>query len=479
MAVRFLLGASGSGKSKQIYTDIIEASMQNPNRNFYLIVPEQYTMEAQRELVSMHPAGGMMNIDAIGMNRLSYRIFDELGIGTGQVLEDFGKSMLIKKILCEQREQLQVYGSYYDKLGFVDEMKSMMSEIFQYNIKRDTMDEIMERLPQTSAVYEKLQDIRCIYEEFEAFSADKYIVAEQLVELLTQHAEESEILKNSSFYFDGFTGFTPVQMDLVKKLMICSDDLTFSFAIDDRDTSFYHIRDYELFYLTKTTIKNLTEAAAEAGVSVETPVILPGNVNWRFQNNQELFFLERNLFRSPYEKWNGTLQNIQLVAANDTKSEAVFVASTIRKLVREEGYRYKDIAIVAGELDNTSHIYQRVMEEYDIPVFIDANTCLKGNPCSETIRGILSMLADDFSYDSVFRFLKAGMTDLCFEDIEVLENYALKRGLRGYSRWRRRFQKRMRKPPRSALRRYEAALWKWFPVSELLLQIRKPQLLII
>lgn len=437
MAVRFLLGASGSGKSKQIYTDIIEASMQNPNGNFYLIVPEQYTMEAQRELVSMHPAGGMMNIDAIGMNRLSYRIFDELGIGTGQVLEDFGKSMLIKKILCEQREQLQVYGSYYDKLGFVDEMKSMMSEIFQYNIKRDTMDEIMERLPRTSAVYEKLQDIRCIYEEFEKFSADKYIVAEQLVELLTQHAEESEILRNSSFYFDGFTGFTPVQMDLVKKLMICSDDLTFAFAIDDRDTSFHHIRDYELFYLTKTTIKNLTEAAAEAGVSVETPVILPGNVNWRFQNNQELFFLERNLFRSPYKKWDGALQNIQLVAANDTKSEAVFVASTIRKLVREEGYRYKDIAIVAGELDNTSHIYQRVMAEYDIPVFIDANTCLKGNPCSETIRGILAMLADDFSYDSVFRFLKAGMTDLCFEDIEVLENYALKRGLRGYSRWRR------------------------------------------
>ena len=139
-----------------------------------------------------------------------------MGIGTGQVLEDFGKSMLIKKILCEQREQLQVYGSYYDKLGFVDEMKSMMSEIFQYNIKRDTMDEIMERLPRTSAVYEKLQDIRCIYEEFEKFSADKYIVAEQLVELLTQHAEESEILRNSSFYFDGFTGFTPVQMDLVK-----------------------------------------------------------------------------------------------------------------------------------------------------------------------------------------------------------------------------------------------------------------------
>ena len=146
MSVRFLLGASGSGKSRQIYNEIIQASIKEPERNFYLIVPEQYTMEAQRELVTMHPAGGMMNIDAIGMNRLAYRVFDELGISTGQVLEDFGKSMLIKKILCEQQDTLQVYGSYYDKLGFVDEMKSMMSEIFQYNIKQDTIDEILQLL---------------------------------------------------------------------------------------------------------------------------------------------------------------------------------------------------------------------------------------------------------------------------------------------------------------------------------------------
>ena len=185
MSVRFLLGASGSGKSRQIYNEIIQASIKEPERNFYLIVPEQYTMEAQRELVTMHPAGGMMNIDAIGMNRLAYRVFDELGISTGQVLEDFGKSMLIKKILCEQQDTLQVYGSYYDKLGSVDEMKSMMSEIFQYNIKQDTIDEILEQISGDSVVAGKMQDIRHIYEEFEAFAGERYIVAEQLVELLT------------------------------------------------------------------------------------------------------------------------------------------------------------------------------------------------------------------------------------------------------------------------------------------------------
>ena len=437
MSVRFLLGASGSGKSRQIYNEIIQASIKEPERNFYLIVPEQYTMEAQRELVTMHPAGGMMNIDAIGMNRLAYRVFDELGISTGQVLEDFGKSMLIKKILCEQQDTLQVYGSYYDKLGFVDEMKSMMSEIFQYNIKRDTIDEIMEQIPEDSVVAGKMQDIRHIYEEFEAFAGERYIVAEQLVELLTRHVGQSKLVCGSSLYFDGFTGFTPVQLELVEKLMTCADDLTFSFTLDDRDQKYEHIKDYELFYLTKTTIKKLTEAAAAAGVEIESPVVLPGTINYRLGENRELFFLERNLFRSPYQKWKQPLERIHLTATGDAQDEIVFVASTIRRLVREEGYRYKDIAIVAGDLEQASHIYERVMDEYEIPVFIDANACLKANPCAETIRSVLAVLADDFSYDSVFRFLKAGMTDLTFEDIELLENYALKRGVRGYSRWNR------------------------------------------
>ena len=437
MSVRFLLGASGSGKSRQIYNEIIQASIKEPERNFYLIVPEQYTMEAQRELVTMHPAGGMMNIDAIGMNRLAYRVFDELGISTGQVLEDFGKSMLIKKILCEQQDTLHVYGSYYDKLGFVDEMKSMMSEIFQYNIKQDTIDEIMEQIPEDSVVAGKMQDIRHIYEEFEAFAGERYIVAEQLVELLTRHVGQSKLVCGSSLYFDGFTGFTPVQLELVEKLMTCADDLTFSFTLDDRDQKYEHIKDYELFYLTKTTIKKLTEAAAAAGVEIESPVVLPRTINYRLGENRELFFLERNLFRSPYQKWKQPLERIHLTATGDAQDEIVFVASTIRRLVREEGYRYKDIAIVAGDLEQASHIYERVMDEYEIPVFIDANACLKANPCAETIRSVLAVLADDFSYDSVFRFLKAGMTDLSFEDIELLENYALKRGVRGYSRWNR------------------------------------------
>lgn len=437
MAVSFLLGPSGSGKSTRLYNKIIDESMKHKEYNYFLIVPEQYTLEAQKKLVIMHPKGGTMNIDAIGLNRLAYRVFDELFVNTGQVLEDFGKSMLIKKILCEQKDNLKVYGGYYDKLGFVDEMKSMMSEMFQYNIKKENISSIMEQLDKESPVYNKLLDIELIYREFEKFTGEHYIVAEQLLELFTQAVEESRILKSSYLYFDGFTGFTPVQLELIGKLIKCSRGVTFSFTADERNMSLNNIKEHELFYLTKTMIKQITDMALKNDIEVKPFEVIDGSESSRLKNNQELEFLERNIFRFPHGKYKAGLHNIELTVAENTKSEAEFAASKIRMLVRDNGYRYKDIAIVTGDLEESSNIYERVMEEYDIPVFIDANTCLKGNPCSETIRSLINIFTEDFSYDSVFRFLKAGMTDISNDDIEILENYALKRGLRGYSRWNR------------------------------------------
>ncbi len=437
MSVNFILGPSGSGKSTRLYKRIIKESIENPNYNYFLIVPEQYTLEAQREIVTLHPNGGTMNIDAIGLNRLAYRIFDELGVGTGQVLEDFGKSMLIKKILCEQKDNLKVYGGYYDKMGFVDEMKSMMSEIFQYNIKKEDIGGILDKLDDTNPVYHKLQDIELIYNEFEKFTGSHYIVAEQLSELLALHAEESGILKNSYLYFDGFTGFTPVQMELINKLMKCSLGVTFAFTVDGKNLSLNNIKEHELFYLTKNTIKQLMTMAASGDILINEPEIIEEKCSCRFKDNKELGFLERNIFRFPHKTYKEGLHNISLVSAENAGSEVEFVASEIRRLVRDCGYRYRDIAIVTGDLEEASNIYERVMAEYDIPVFIDANTSLKGNPCSETIRSVLNIFIEDFSYDSVFRFLKAGMTDMITDDVEVLENYALERGLKGYRRWAR------------------------------------------
>ena len=181
MGVQFVLGPAGSGKTEYMLKTIIEESMLHDDMNYLYIVPEQFSMEAQRDIVTRHPRHGSMNIDAIGLNRLAYRVFDELSINPGQVLEDFGKSMLVKRILMENQDDLLMYGNYMDKMGFVDEMKSMMSELFQYAVDREEIDMAMEQMDSESSTYRKLHDIRLIYEKFEEHNAkDQYIVAEQL-----------------------------------------------------------------------------------------------------------------------------------------------------------------------------------------------------------------------------------------------------------------------------------------------------------
>lgn len=438
MGIQFILGVSGSGKSTYIYNTIIKKSIADESGMYYLIVPEQYTLEAQRDIVTMHPNRGTMNIDAIGFNRLAYRVFDELGINTGQILTDFGKSMLVKKIMWDNRDRLKVYGSSINKMGFIDEMKSMMSELFQYSVDRDSLEQVKNQLPEESPLYQKLSDLTLIYQEFEKFTGDAYIVAEQLIEMLADCVKNSEIIAGSTFYIDGFTGFTPVQMKLIAELIKYAEEVIFSFTIDTEDISVTNIKNHELFYLTKTTMKQIMKLAANQKIEIAEPVLINSDAN-RFVNAPDISWLEKNIFRYPYKVKTGSLHNIELIAADNSKQEIYFIASEIIKLVFEKGYRYQDIAVVTGDLNSCSSLFSNIMGEYKIPIFIDANEPLKNNPCSEVIRSVLAIFFDDFSYDSVFRFLKTGMTSIGCEDIEQLENYILKRGIRGRSYWYKSF----------------------------------------
>lgn len=440
MGVQFVLGPAGSGKTEYIIKKLIDESMEHVDLNYLYIVPEQFSMEAQRDIVTRHPRHGSMNIDAIGLNRLAYRVFDELSMNPGQVLEDFGKSMLVKKILMDNKQDLLVYGSYMDKMGFVDEMKSMMSELFQYAVDREDIDHAMENMDEDSSTYRKLHDIRLIYEKFEERNAkDSYIVAEQLSELLADNVGRSRFLADSYLYFDGFTGFTPVQMKLVSKLMSHTRGVIFAFDIDADQIGLSKPKEYELFRLTKETVAAICKAAAEAHVDIEENVVLcrKNEVPYRFRTNESLAAFERNIFRYPHQRISGPVDSIKLVRTDRSRDEALFVASKIRDLVENQGYRYKDIAVVAGDLHDVAGYYKEAMDEYKIPVFIDENTALRGDPCSDTIRAFLALMTDNFSFNSVFRLLKSGMTGVDQMDVERIENYALGRNLRGYKSWQK------------------------------------------
>ena len=136
MSLQFILGGSGSGKSHRLYTSVIEEAQKNPGKNYIIVVPEQFTMQTQRELVSLHPAHGILNIDILSFQRLAYRVFEETGTGKTDVLTETGKNLILRRVAAQKREDLQFLGSRLDKPGYISEMKSILSELTQYGCGR-------------------------------------------------------------------------------------------------------------------------------------------------------------------------------------------------------------------------------------------------------------------------------------------------------------------------------------------------------
>lgn len=261
MALQFILGPSGAGKSEYIYEDIIRRTMQDERENVIVLVPEQYSLEIQRKLVQKHPRGGSFQIDVIGFNRLAYRIFDELHIKPKKVLEDFGKSMLLRKAAQEHKEELSLYAGSLDKAGFIDEAKSLMSEIYQYDIPRERLREALQKLDDSEearVLARKLQDMLVIFDAFEEKKGQAFIVAEQMLELLTAAAEQSEMIAGSEIVLDGFTGFTPIQLNLISVLLRRAKKVTIVLTIDAATYEKKHVAEHELFALTKQTIEHLS-----------------------------------------------------------------------------------------------------------------------------------------------------------------------------------------------------------------------------
>lgn len=446
--IQILEGPSGSGKSYQLYTRMIEQAVKEPERRFFLIVPEQSTMQAQRDVVTMHPRRGTMNIDIVSFNRLAYRVFEEQNVNCDHVLEDFGKSMLIKRILMEHRKELPVFGPNASRDGFVDELKSLLTELFQYRITEDRLEEVLKKREQETGggavlLCQKLRELLFVYRQFQKEIQGKYIIAEHILEMLAMHVPQSDLLAGSVLFLDGYTGFTPIQYDLLQALAAKVSSMTFTVTIDQTAAEKASLAEHELFYLSKDTINRIRRLGERLDLYVEEEYLEGGAP--RFRNAPELNFLEQNLFRYPYRVWKGQADDqgssgqhssvpdgiqeheaisnagnsmggrqdsqIHILAMKDTRQELQVVARQIHAMVREGRYRYRDIAIMHGDLNELAPIAEEVLPQLAIPYFIDMNQNMYMNPCLESIRALLMIAEQDYSYDSVFRFLKTGILD--------------------------------------------------------------------
>ena len=442
MALQFIFGNSGAGKSHYLYEHIIEESMRHPKQNYIVIVPEQFTMQTQKEFVMRHPRHGIMNIDVLSFQRLAFRVLEEIGEGNRVVLDDEGKNFVLRKVAGRLAPELHVLGSNIRKPGYISEVKSVISELMQYNILPADMEEMKDAVEKNSYSYYKLQDIQMLYQEFENYLKDKYITKDELLDLLCQHMDRSRILKDAVVALDGFTGFTPVQNKVLAEMLLCCQKVFVTVTIDRSENPFVLEDKYQIFALSKKMAIALKRICEEQRIEVEEPVCLYQEPTYRFRNQPALAFLESELFRLGQKKYKEKQQNIRIYVSRNPREEVEFAAQRIRALVRKRGYRYQDIAVIVSDMNLYADDIERIFARYEIPVFMDYKRSLLLNSFVEYIRSLLAMIEKNFSYESVFRFLRTGLTGFSGNEIDILENYVRGLGIRGYKKWQEKWIRR-------------------------------------
>lgn len=311
MSLRFVLGSSGSGKSMRIYSEILKRAKKEPERNFLIVVPDQFTMQTQKELI-VHPdneSRGILNIDVLSFGRLSHRVFEEVGRKNLPVLDDTGKSLILRKVAGQCRGELSYLGTYLQKQGYIHEIKSAISEFMQYGVSVKDVSRLMEYAKKKGALYYKLKDLQVLYDGFMQFIRDKFITTEETLDVLCEAIHKSRIVKDSVVVFDGFTGFTPIQYKVIRELLLCTEEVWLTMTLDVREDPFTPDGEQKLFHLSKKTIADVCRIAKDAGIPRGEDLYMGKDGGYpRFRENAPLAHLENPCSGIPPKNTRGTLR---------------------------------------------------------------------------------------------------------------------------------------------------------------------------
>lgn len=429
MSLQIIYGRSGCGKTQYIFNEISK-NIDN-GRKKYIITPEQFSFSAEKELLRSledeEQNSAVINAEVLTFARMAHRVSSEVGGSNKTVLSNCGKSMLIYSILSNKKNNLKFLGKSDSN---IDMVMTQITELKKHGVTLENLKTLMEQVGENDLYLEnKLQDIYTVYSKFQEKIVNNYVDENDALTILEGQLDATDMFKNTEIYIDEFVGFTKQEYAIIAKLLKQASKVTITVTSNSMEKTDEASND--IFFSNKETIEKILRIAKETKTSVEEPVFL--EKIYRFKS-KELNHIERNLYNFPYKKYDGNVENLSLFLANNQYSEIEEVARRILELVRSKKFRYRDISVITKNIDVYSNLCKAIFKEYDIPVFIDEKRDLSQNILVKYLISILDIFARNWSYDSVFNYIKCGFLNITPSDIYLLENYALKWEIKG-SKW--------------------------------------------
>ncbi len=417
---KLLLGRAGAGKTTAVLERLCKAGGGQ-----VLLVPEQQSHEAERSLCA---AGGPqinLRAEVLSFSRLANRIFQKAGGLGEEELDAGGRLLLMYQAVQHAASHLKVYGRPSKRPAFLTSLLATADELKSCCVPPDLLLQAGGGAPGPEG--DKLWDLGLILGEYDALTARTALDPRDRLTRAADKLRSCRWAQGKDIWLDGFTDFTPQQGELLRILMTQSSCVTVALTCD-------HLEEDEggtgIFSPARRTANTLLRLARTEGILCEVEHLAPA----RTGKAKALLHLEGALFGAETPAPVPCGGSVELFQAGSQREEVEWTAARILQLVREGGYRFRDIGVAARNYGDYRDLVESVFGRYGVPVFSSAMTDILEKPVLALVTAALETAAGGYRYDDVFRYLKTGLTDLDQEDIDLLENYVLKWDIKG-SRW--------------------------------------------
>ncbi len=429
MSLHIILGGADADRTKYCF-DIMQ-TIPEKDRRVCMIVPDQYSYAAEKNAIKVLGGTGINGIEVLTFNRIVFRI--RQNISQPDYITAAGREMLVCKAIQNVIEEDSIFYGCVDKAGFINIISGLISEFKRYSLTPEIVNE-QSRMVSGKVLSDKLSDISKIYSRYEELISGNFSDSDNDLDVAAEYIKSSGMFNGYTVFFDAFSDFLPQNMRVVEEIMKDAADVYVTLCIPDE----VHIND-DTFETCRNTYHALRAIAHKNSISIED-TMLPDTK----QRSEEIRFMLKN-WGDVGKKYDGEVNDISIFYAKNPYSEVEYAAAEIVKRVREEDMRFRDISVLCGDMNAYGHIIQSTFAEYDIPYFTDERTAVTDHPVITAIGALLNIVMNDWRYDDVFNYLKAGFVyrknekgrlsvlDSC--EIDKLENYVLKWGIRGRKQW--------------------------------------------
>jgi len=427
MAVQFVLGRSGTGKSQLCIDEIIDSLCKDDqHRPLILLVPEQATYQAEKAILSSGKAPGYSRLDVLSFERLKFKLIGERAL---PVLSTLAREMILHKIIRENADRLRVFGSSAKGAGLSSQTANFISELHRYSKDPEDLYNLTQTLkadPANQLTYAKFKDIELIFKEYLGFIEDRFDDPDMQLRQVCKKAANADFIKGAKIWVDGFAGFSTTELALLTELLKASSQSKIALCLDPATVDLKNLNDSSLFYPTEKTYAQLVDTLKQSHIELTSPIVL--DKPRRFIKSKSLEIIEKNLFKFGY-KSNTDATGINILSASSIRTESAFIAKEILTLVKDQGYRFRDIAVIVSDIAQYQHYISAYFTDYAIPFFIDHRRLLNKHSAISLLCSAFESIGSAFATEDVIAYLKNEFCPAKKGDVHLLENYCLAFGV--------------------------------------------------